>query len=230
MKIMLALAVLSLLVSCNDKDIDGVLKVFKSFVLTEEDGGQITIPKGEHEADFSYKSREDAIELEIDSLFGGGDRDFMFSRPDPDDGAIVSYDTETRTERLRLNLPSSVTGQPVHAEVVISNRIIVRKKPQIFWDRCGAYHGTRGGLLGLLGFNKRHGRDGRQAGRGTGDLASHIYTVSSPTESRVSVAINIVHGEETVALFEGTERRRYRELYWKGECGDYSRPILRKDD
>ena len=222
MKVLLALATSLLLVSCNDKDIDGVLKVFKSFVLTEEDGHRITIPEGMYEAEFSYKSKIDAIELEIDNIYRDDESEFMFSKPDPDNGLAVNYDSESRTERLHLNLPASATGQPVHAEVVISNKIISQQEPQVFSDRCGAYHGTKGGLLGLLGFHKA--QYSTPIGRG-----SRIYTVSTPTESLLSVAISLVHGEETVALFEGTERRKYRELHWKGKCGDYGRPVIRRD-
>lgn len=228
MKVLLALTMSLLLVSCNDKDIDGVLKVFKSFVLIEEDGHQITIPAGMYEAEFSYKSKSDAIELEIDDIYRDDESEFMFSKPDPDNDLAVNYDSENRTEQLRLNLPSSATGQPVHAETVISNKIISQQKPQVFWDRCGAYYGTKGGLLGLLGIQKTQ-RSSGERGRGVGSLSRHIYTVSSPTESLISVAISLVHDEETVALFEGTERRKYRELHWEGKCGEYERPVIIRD-
>lgn len=225
MKVLLALTMSLSLLACNDKDVDGVLKVFKSFVLTEEDGLQITIPEGMYEAEFSYKSKKDEIELEIDNIYLDDDSEFVFNKPDPDNGSVVSYDAESRTEKLRLNMPASATGQPVRAEVVISNKILVQKRPQIFWDRCGAYYGTKGGLLGLLGIKRQPRSLGGRSGS-VGSLSSHIYTVSSPTESQLSVAINLVHDEETVALFEGTERRRYRELHWEGKCGEYERPVI----
>ena len=222
MKILLAVAMLSLLVSCNDKDIDGVLKAFKSFALTDEDGRQITIEPGTHGADFSYKARDKEVELEIDDLYGD-DRDFIFSVLDLDAG-MVAYDVEGRTEQMRLWLPSSVTGQTVKAEIVVSNTIISQKPPRVFWDRCNAYLGVKGGLAGLLGLHERSGRGG-----GHGGLAQHIYTVSSPTKSQLSVKVSLVAGEETVAVFEGSERRKYRDLLWEGKCGDYARPVIRRD-
>ena len=225
MKIWLAVAMLSLLVSCNDKDIDGVMKVFKSFTLTDEDGYNLSISEGTYEAEFNYKSRKDAIELEIDAVVADYDRDFMFNIPDLSN-AVVSYDLDTKTERMRIDLPSSATGQPVHAEVVISNKIISKKPPSVYWDRCSAYIGTQGGLSGLLGIAEQPDISGAS---GTGGLARHVYTVSSFTESQLSVAISIVDGEETVALFEGTENRRYRELHWAGKCGEYDRPVIRRD-
>ena len=226
MKILLALAMLSLLmVSCNDKDIDGMLKVFSDFTLMDEDGFRLSISAGTYEAEFSYDKQDDAIELEIDDVVAGYDRDFLFSLPNLDD-AIVEYDGETKTEQVRYHLPASETGQTVDAEVVVSNRIISQKPPQVYWDRCNAHIGIWGGLHGLLDESRnRHNPHSRSGG----SISQHIYSVASFTESQVSVAISLVVGEETVALFEGTERRQYRNLLWVGECGDYDRPVIRRD-
>ena len=67
-----------LLSACNDKDIDGALKVFKSFVLLDEEGYHLSIAEGTYEAEFSYKTRDGSIEVEIDDVVGGYDRDFIF--------------------------------------------------------------------------------------------------------------------------------------------------------
>lgn len=226
MKVLLALAMALLLFSCNDKDIDGVLKVFSDFVLVDEEGFRLSISEGTYEAEFSYDTRDEAIELEIDDVVAGYDRDFLFSLPDLDN-TVVSYDPESKTEQTRWRLPSSATGQTVEAEVVISNKIISKKPPQVYWDRCNAHLGIWGGLSGLLDMrnNRRHDPHSRSGG----SVSQHIYSVSSYTESQLSVAVSLVVGEETVALFEGTERRQYRNLLWVGKCGDYERPVIRRD-
>ena len=224
MRILGTLAMALLLVACNDKDIDGVLKVFENFTLMDDEGYHLSITSGTYEAEFNYDRRDASIELEIDEVVAGYDRDFMFSLPNLDN-AVISYDKESKTEQMRLQLPASDTGQTLDAEVVISNRIISQKAPQIYWDRCNAYRGIKGGIGGLLGMHKRES----SGGAGAGGLAKHIYSVASLTESQVSVAISFVDGEETVALFEGTEHRKYRALHWEGKCGEYDRPVIRRD-
>ena len=215
-----------LLSACNDKDIDGALRVFKNFVLLDEEGYRLSIAEGTYEAEFTYKTRDGNIELEIDDVVAGYDRDFLFNLPDLSN-TVVSYDSETKTEQVRWRLPASATGQTLDAEVVISNRIISEKPPQIYLDRCQAYRGIKGGISGLLGFYKRN-RDNDRT-RSGGIVGQRIYSVASYTESYLSVAINLVDGEKTVAMFEGTERRQYRNLLWEGKCGEYDRPILRRN-
>ena len=225
MKVLLAVAVLSLLVSCNHKSIDGMLKVFTSFTLTDEDGYDLSISEGKYEAEFSYKLHDAAIELEIDDVVAGYDRDFVFSLANLN-VAAVDYSVESHTEQMRLRLPASVTGQTVDAEVVISNTIISKKPPRVYWDRCNAYYGIKGGLRGLLGL---HDRRDSSVGVNSGSVTNHIYTVAALTESQLSVAVSLSAGEETVALFEGTKRMQYRDLLWEGECGAYERPVIRRD-
>ena len=226
MKVLALMMACLLLSACNDKDIDGALRVFKSFVLMDEEGYRLSIAEGTYEAEFSYKTRDGSIELEIDDVVAGYDRDFIFKLPNLD-GTVVTYNLETKTEQTRWRLPASATGQTLDAEVVISNRIVSEKPPQVYWDRCQAYRGIKGGISGLLGSHKRNrDNDGTRSG---GIARQHIYSVASYTESQLSVAINLVDGEETVALFEGTERRQYRNLLWEGKCGEYDRPVLRRN-
>ena len=98
MKVLLAVAVLSLLVSCKDKNIDGMLKVFTGFTLTDEDGYDLSISEGTYEAEFSYRSRDAMIEMEIDDVVAGYDRDFRFSLANLN-VAAVSYSMESQTSR-----------------------------------------------------------------------------------------------------------------------------------
>ena len=225
MKVLLAVAVLSLLVSCNDKNIDGMLKVFTSFTLTDEDGYDLSISEGTYEAEFSYKSRDAMIEMEIDDVVAGYDRDFRFSLANLN-VAAVSYDMESQTERLRLRLPASDTGQPVDAEIVISNTIISKKPPQVYLDRCNAHLGIKGGLAGLLNSHKERRNPHSRSG---GSMGQRIYTVAAFTKSQLNVAVSLSMGEETVAMFEGTRHMQYRDLLWEGKCGAYERPVIRRD-
>lgn len=227
MRVLALMMTFLVLSACNDKDIDGVLQVFKSFVLMDEDGYRLSIAEGTYEADFTYKTRDGSIELEIDEVVAGYDRDFLFSLPDLSK-TVVSYNIASKTEQTRFKLPSSATGQTVDAEVVISNRIISKKPPQVYWDRCNAYIGIWGGLSGLLNPNNNR-QDSHRRSRSGNTRSEHIYSVSSFTESQLSAAVNIVVNEETVALFEGSERRQYRNLHWVGKCGDYDRPVIRRD-
>ena len=225
MKVLVLMMTFLLLSACNDKDVEGVLRVFKSFVLVDEEGYRLSIAEGTYEAEFSYDTGDKAIELEIDDVVAGHDRDFLFSLPNLD-GTVVTYDTASKTEQTRFNLPASATGQTVDAEVVVSNRIISESPPQVYWDRCNAHIGIWGGLSGLLNPSRnRHDPHSRSGG----SISQHIYSVASFTESQLSAAVSIVVGEETVALFEGSERRQYRNLHWVGKCGDYDRPVLRRD-
>ena len=224
MRFFWAVAVLSLLVSCNDNDIDGVLEVFTAFTLTDEDGYHLSIAEGTYEGDFNYKAHKERAELEIDDVVAGYDRDFMFNVANPAD-MITLHDMEDVTERISVYLPSSVSGQAVDAEIVVSNTIISKKPPRVYWDRCGAHIGIKGGLVGLLNMNKRE----RHRHRRGGSIGQYVYTVSSRTKSEISISIDFIVGEETVATFRGAERRKYRDLMWEGECGDYDRPVIRRD-
>lgn len=222
MRVFLSLLVLLLLLSCRDKDVDGVLKVFRSFTLIDEDGRRITVPEGMHSAEFTYKWSDSDVELEIEEIDGGEDRDFDFKAPlvDEDDVTITKHE-----EQVKMSLLSSVTRQPVGAEVVIRNVIKSRSRPKVFWDRCTAYRGVKDGMLGYLKIKdkKRENRTG-----GHGGLASHIYSVSSWVESQLSVMVAFNDGEEVVAVFEGNSNLDYRDLLWEGECGSYERPIIRR--
>ena len=222
MRFFWAVAVLSLLVSCNDNDIDGVLEVFTSFTLTDEDGYHPSIAEGMYEGDFNYKAHKERAELEIDDVVAGYDRDFRFNVANLA-AMIIAHDTEDVTERVAVYLPSSVSGQAVDAEIVVSNTIISKDPPRVYWDRCSANIGIKGGLAGLLNMNKKEKRRHRGGGR------QHIYSVSSHTESELSVSIDFIVGEETVATFRGAERRKYRDLMWVGECGEYNRPVIRRN-
>ena len=147
MRCVLLLAALLLLLSCNTEKVKGVLRVFSSFTLTDEDGRRISLPVGTHAAEFTYKWHDMDIELEIKDIDAGKDRDFDFKAPAVDENDVSTSKTE---ERVKMYLPASDTGQGVNAEVQLINIITKREKPDVFWDRCNAYHGSKGGAFSVI--------------------------------------------------------------------------------
>lgn len=220
MKIFLLLS-LVWLVSCNSEDVDGILKVLRNFELIDEDGRRVDIATGAHRAELSYKWSDGDIELEIDKIDGGKDRDFDFKAPTVGDSDVT---TSKKEERVRMSLLSAATGQPISAEVVIHSKIISRDAPEVFWDRCNAYYGAENGIVGHL--RLRTEDYDHDANRPRGGVFSHIYTVSSVVKSQLSVTVMFHDGEDMVAMFEGKEKIEYRDLLWEGECDSEYRPVI----
>ena len=129
MKTALALLGMLLLVSCND--IDGTLKVFTDFVLIDEGGREVTLPSGTHSAEFSWKRKKAEVELEVDDIVGDDDRDFEFEVEEV-------ADLDFRLSRIELEVSSEESGQPVDANLLVTN-VMEQKAPVATTRRC---HGS----------------------------------------------------------------------------------------
>ena len=214
-----------LLVSCNNRDVKGMLEVFSPFTLIDEGGRRVTIPVGKHRAEFIYKRHNSEVEMEIKSIDGGRSRDFDFKAPVIDHDDI---DISRNEERVRVDMPSSFTRQSVDADALIRNVIISRERPRVYFDRCNGYYGTRDGILGYLKMEMSDDHSRREPSSGHGSLASHIYTVSERVSSQLNVEVAFVDSEDIVAMFKGSRKISYRDLMWEGKCGDYTRPSIRR--
>lgn len=126
MKIMLSLLGALLLVSCND--IDGTLKVFTDFVLIDEDGDEVTLASGRHSAEFSWKRKKAEVELEVDDIVRGDDRDFEFAVEEV-------ADIDFRLARIELEVSSEESGQPVDANLLVTNAM-EQEEPVATMQRC----------------------------------------------------------------------------------------------
>lgn len=116
-----------LLSACND--LDGNIKVFSDFMLVDEDGREVMITTGTHEAEFSVDVSDGEVELEIDDIDNGRDRDFEFQIPD-------MSNEDFRQERLELHFPATVGDRELDTRVLITNKIMHREGPIGEYYRC----------------------------------------------------------------------------------------------
>lgn len=126
MKAMLALLGALLLLSCND--IDGKLQVLSDFVLIDEDGHEVSLPRGMHSAEFSWERDDAEVELEVDDIVDGDDRDFEFA-------VAAVADIDFRLSRIELEVSAEESGQPVDANLLVTNAM-EQKAPVATLQRC----------------------------------------------------------------------------------------------
>ena len=127
MRLFLLIASCLLLASCND--IDGKLRVFSDFTLTDEDGRQIVIGTGTHEAEVSWDVSESKMELEIDDVDGDDDREFEFRAPD-------LSNVDLQAERIEMEVFADECEQPVDVRVLITNTVTSKEGPMEGMFRC----------------------------------------------------------------------------------------------
>lgn len=129
-KILSLLTVMFMLSGCND--IDGKITVYADFMLVDEDGRHVMITEGTHLADFSYKARKGEIEIEIDDIDNGKDRDFEFQVPD-------LKKEDFRKERLELHFPATVGDRELDTKMLVTNKILSKEGPRGDFYRCREY-------------------------------------------------------------------------------------------
>ena len=126
-KVFSLLMAMLMLSACND--IDGKITVYDDFMLVDEDGRHIMIAKGTHAAEFSYRIYKHEIELEIEGIDNGKDRDFEFQIPD-------LSDEDFHQERLELHFPTNGGGRELDTNMVITNTIMSAGELQGRFYRC----------------------------------------------------------------------------------------------
>lgn len=129
-KILSLLMTMFMLSACND--IDGKITVYADFMMVDEDGRHVMIPEGTHLADFSYKARKGEIEIEIEDIDNGKDREFEFQVPD------LSKE-DFRKERLELHFPATVGDRELDTKMLITNKTLSKTGPQGDFYRCREY-------------------------------------------------------------------------------------------
>ncbi len=102
-------------------DIDGKIDVYQDFALVDEDGRYIELSAGTHEADFSYNIGKGEIELEIDDIDNGKDRDFEFQIP-----GLSKEDFHK--ERLQLHFSDVAGDRDLEARLLVTNEILSKGK------------------------------------------------------------------------------------------------------
>ena len=110
MRVLQTLLALLLLSGCND--IDGRLKVFKDFVLVDEDGRTRQINAKTYSADFSYDRSKKEVELEIDDFDRGKDIDFEFHVPH-------MSEIDFRSPEIEIEVLAADSGQDVDLNALI---------------------------------------------------------------------------------------------------------------
>lgn len=128
MRLSLGIAVLFLLVSCDE--IEGRLQVFSNFSLTADNGREVEIVAGTHDAEFSYDIDKLEIELEIKRLDAGSDRDFIFSIPEDMDRM------DFNRGRTDIEIAAAESGQDVELSVFIDNTTVSKTGPHEDYMRC----------------------------------------------------------------------------------------------
>ena len=116
-----------MLASCND--VEGKLRVFSDFVLTDDDGRRVMIGEGTHEAEFSWNVSKSEVQLEIDDIDGDDGREFEFRAP-----GLSNVDL--RAERIEMEVFAEDCGQPVDVNVLITNTVISKEGPREGMFRC----------------------------------------------------------------------------------------------
>jgi hypothetical protein len=98
-----------------------------------------------------------------------------------------------RKERLELHFPATAGDRELDTKMLITNKILSKEGPLGVFHRC-----------------REHG--------------SVVYfwrpIVFYNTNRVTRVAAHIGSSENTLALFEATERKQGREVVWTGECGE----------
>ena len=96
-------------------------------------------------------------------------------------------------ERLELHFPATQGDRELDTRILITNLIIAKTGPVGTYYRC-----------------REHGSA----------VYSYRPVVFYRLDRRMHAAIHIGSAEETLALFEASERIKDRQIVWKGQCGD----------
>ena len=148
---------------------------------------RFVIPAGIHEAELDYDASDGDIELEIDNIDRGRDRDFEFQIPD------LSQE-DFQQERLELHFPATQGDRELDTRMLITNMIISKTGPFGVYYRC------------------------RERGSA---IYSYRPVIFYRLDRRMHAAVHISSVEETLALFEASERiKNDRQEVWSGACGD----------
>ncbi len=116
-------------VASAGNDIDGKITVYDDFMLVDEDGRHITLTEGTHTAEFSYKIRKGELEIEIDDIDNGKDRDFEFQIPN-------LTEEDFRKESLELHFPNTPGDRELDTKMLVTNKILSKKGPYGNYYRC----------------------------------------------------------------------------------------------